>query len=267
MAQRLIIPKTKKSQKPHLAEKKLSTEKRAISPEKQVRLDNMLIDAAAQGRTKRVERLLKVGADLNAMFDSDAPVLMYAVANGHAQACALLIGKGADVNIRSNSSSKTPLMSAAWNGYAKICKLLLENGADIAAKDRDGYTALHNAAICAHTKVCAMIIRKCAESGGDVNRLIAAKDRRGRTALHEAAIHGHTKTCVFLVNEYAKAGGKARELVAMADYAGDTAKYFAALNGHKEITQLFKVTPLLYDTLGVEASDSFLAQFRECVSS
>ena len=40
----------------------------------------------------------------------------------------------------------TPLLEAAYRGNTDIAELLLSHGANLAAKDSDGFTALHKAA-------------------------------------------------------------------------------------------------------------------------
>src|SRR5258707_8057433 len=53
----------------------------------------------------------------------------------------LLLGRGADVNMRTRSGS-TPLHRASWAGALEIVRLLLEYGADVGAVHGEGKTAL-----------------------------------------------------------------------------------------------------------------------------
>lgn len=146
MAQRLGKNLMKKAaDQPALTKQKLSTEKRIISPEKQKQLNNMLLDAAEKGKPKRVERLLQVGADVNAKFEEGYvkgwTALMWAAANGKKDTCAFLIEKGADVNLKveeKDYKGGTALMWAAASGHPKTCAFLIEKGADANAKFEEG---------------------------------------------------------------------------------------------------------------------------------
>jgi hypothetical protein len=114
-----------------LRRKKLESEAgKRIFSEWQGRLNASFMEAANEGRTKRVERLLKVGADINANDRWRETALMHAVCSGHIETCKLLLEYGADLEA-TDVSSYTALMLAAGWGRTKICELLLENGADI----------------------------------------------------------------------------------------------------------------------------------------
>ncbi len=75
--------------------------------------------------------------------------------------------------------------------------MLLEKmeGADVAAKDGDGRTALHWAAMNGHKDVVALLLDRM--EGVDV----AAKDEYGRTALHCAAREGHKDVVALLLEK------------------------------------------------------------------
>ena len=94
MAQRLSKLKSENPTKQlSLTKQKLSTEKRVLSPEKQKQLNGMLIEAANKGKIKRVERLLKIGANINAKDNLGRSALIKAAKEGHTETCALLIEK------------------------------------------------------------------------------------------------------------------------------------------------------------------------------
>jgi ankyrin repeat protein len=60
-----------------------------------------------------------------------------------------------------------------------IVELLLERGANTNAKDENGSTALHEAALSGHVAVVLLLLEK----GADID----TRNGRGETALHEAA--------------------------------------------------------------------------------
>ncbi len=78
----------------------MPSEKPPLSEEKQKQLNGMLLDAAENGKTKRAERLLKVGASIEAKDNDGWTPLMWAAWNGRTPTCALLLSKGADVNAK-----------------------------------------------------------------------------------------------------------------------------------------------------------------------
>lgn len=67
--------------------------------------------------------------------------LMYAAQAGYAEACSLLLSKGASVNAEDEDGLK-PLHFAASSGCPQTCSVLLQRGADAAALDDEGFTAL-----------------------------------------------------------------------------------------------------------------------------
>jgi len=69
---------------------------------------NELLDAARAGKTRRVEELLKNGADLEARDPDGRTALMLAAQNGRTAAVQLLLAKGADAEARDVHG---------WNAY------------------------------------------------------------------------------------------------------------------------------------------------------
>jgi ankyrin repeat protein len=127
--------------------------------------------------------------------------LMWAAAEGNADAMRLLIEAGADVNARSSiiawerqrteeprdkwlpPGGLTPLLFAARDGRVASTKVLLDAGADPNIVDPDRHTPLILALMNGHVDVAAALIR----GGADVNM----EDKVGQTALY-AAVDLHT---------------------------------------------------------------------------
>uniref|UniRef100_A0A668ATC1 Fibronectin type III and ankyrin repeat domains 1 n=1 Tax=Myripristis murdjan TaxID=586833 RepID=A0A668ATC1_9TELE len=68
------------------------------------------------------------------------PLMRVSAVTGNANVASILLGAGADINVR-DRDGKTPLMIAVLNNHEDLVKLLLENGADRHVKNEFGFTA------------------------------------------------------------------------------------------------------------------------------
>ena len=127
---------------------------------------------------------------LEAGADPDGPRDMYwgppfhtaARVTQHPEVIALLVGAGADVDVR-NWRGMTPLHSAAErNSHAGVLAALLEAGADPNGRDLDGITPLHMAATNSDNE---QIVTALVQAGADIN----ARGPLGLTPLHMAWSH------------------------------------------------------------------------------
>jgi ankyrin repeat protein len=103
----------------------------------QIKRDNALIRAAADGDAERVQRAIKSGAQVNSRYiDADAfmgsdtsgySALMRASTDGHAQVVEFLIAHNADVT--AEQKGRTALYFAAAGGHQQVAKMLVKAGA------------------------------------------------------------------------------------------------------------------------------------------
>jgi ankyrin repeat protein len=84
--------------------------------------------AAGAGKVNTMETLISLGADVDALSDSEATPLHQAVLQHHPEAVKLLIRSNADLNSQ-NKSGYTPLDYATANGWADLAELLQTAGA------------------------------------------------------------------------------------------------------------------------------------------
>jgi ankyrin repeat protein len=129
--------------------------------EKMNNIDQELIDAVVENNLPEIGRLLRAGADVNAIDDDDY---------------------------------ETALYKASWNGHVQVVKDLLEHGADMEAEDDCGLTALHRACIPGHLVVVNELLSPKDSNGTTTTILgkrtksrvganIEAKDTDGDTPL------------------------------------------------------------------------------------
>ncbi|MFH1116261.1 MAG: ankyrin repeat domain-containing protein [Pseudomonadota bacterium] len=117
-----------------------------------------LVYAASAGETSTADLLLRHGARVDARRGGDTgrTALMEAAARGRLETVKLLIGKGADLEVRL-PNGWTALSVAADEGRSRAAALLLKSGAGADAKDRDGKTPMDIAKERGHTGVVEVL--------------------------------------------------------------------------------------------------------------
>jgi hypothetical protein len=145
-----------------------------------------LNDVPAARRVLRKQRL-----DVNTADDAGVPPINYALRACGASATELadlLIAAGADVNGRGTDGFATlPLMDAATLGRPDLVERLLRAGADVGASHRNGWTALHSAAMCDDRETVAVLLAAgadpdAADDEGDTPLTVAVKNKCAGTA-------------------------------------------------------------------------------------
>jgi ankyrin repeat protein len=105
-----------------------------------------LTRASRWGKVNVVKALISCGVNVNAKGLDGTP-LYWAIEGTKKddfEIAEILISAGADVNLDSYDTKRTPMMEAARSGYIKIVEFLLSNGANVNAKDHNGNTPLHH---------------------------------------------------------------------------------------------------------------------------
>ena len=140
--------------------------------------------AAKKGDIKKVEALLKKGADANEVKMPGLSPLHEAVFNSApVEIIRLLIDHGADVNKTSCGDGwasrchcGTPLHMAACKGNVNVMKLLLERGAEIDSLGMWGHTPLVQAAQGGHIASAKLLVEKGADIDLAKGYLISKQD-------------------------------------------------------------------------------------------
>jgi ankyrin repeat protein len=112
----------------------------------------MTLVSSAVGDVATLKVLLVAGADPN-LVDGATHLyaLHYVAMQGRIDETALLVGAGADVNIKDSLYGKSPLHYAmdchAQRGAQEVVQFLIDNGANVNATDNNGMTPLQYAKI------------------------------------------------------------------------------------------------------------------------
>jgi ankyrin repeat protein len=166
----------------------------AIPPDDEGPSDSPLIDALARRDQVRAQKLLDAGASPNGKDRFGSTPLGTAIALHLPDLAALLVARGADVNL-SEGGDTSPLMAAAWYCDLRVAKFLLEHGAIVGHVSQDGDTALESAAEhCENGEMVKLLV----VFGSHVN----ATDKLGDTPLIHAAFNGNEAA----VRELVRAG-------------------------------------------------------------
>ena len=161
--------------------------------------DQELIRAAEMGSLSTVQRLLDLGARVEATDQTGRTALVAAAYGNRLAVAEALIDAGADVNAEDATQQSAFLISTSEVGDdPRLLELTLANGADVDAKDGYNGTGLIRAA----DRGYVSIVRRLLETELDVDHV----NRLGWTALLEAVILGggdaaHTEVVRVLVEE------------------------------------------------------------------
>ena len=128
--------------------------------------------------------------------------LVAALHNRHFDIAELLFQRGADVDIISHYTNRTPLHAALVDGLVDIAEWLLSHGADAMSQLDGREIPLHLAAKNGKCQVVRMLLKH----GVTVN----TKNKDSRTSLHEASEAGQVKTVRLLLQH--GADSEARDL-------------------------------------------------------
>lgn len=152
--------------------------------------------AAAKGNVYGARRLVKMGADVNAVDDRGWTTLHFlANESGSVIVANMLVNAGVKVDSVTQPGegqrASTPLGFAAALGHSHLAQFLIENGANVNAKNEREEAPLHRAANFNHAAVITVLLDNAAD--------IEARDSLGGTALHVAAGMGHVESVEVLL--------------------------------------------------------------------
>ena len=145
-------------------------------------MDTMLLTGAKENDVKSVKMALAGRAIINARGADNQTALMMAAARGSREIVALLLEKGAGLEIKDLNGETALLKAVSGSFNMETVNLLLARGADVNAKDSKGVTVLMKSAMNACSKdMLKVLLEKGAE--------IKAKDDSGNTILMLVAMY------------------------------------------------------------------------------
>lgn len=113
-------------------------------------------EMAVQKGLPGLERILSLAATSAPPADPDA-ALLAAARSGDADAAALAIRAGAELEVRDAEYQRTPLMEAVLADHVDVAQLLVAMGADPGVRDAQGRTALDNANRLGFTEIARIL--------------------------------------------------------------------------------------------------------------
>ena len=185
-------------------------------------LDVDLFNAVLSGNSNRVKMLLGKGANINVKNKDSISALQIASYMGNLNIVKILMDYDADINAKDNSYGETALDFAVQNSHAKVVEALLRNGADINSIGKNGTTALIFAADKGDIEIVKILLKYGAETN--------VKSVKGQVALIMAAGKGH----VDIVEKLLESGAN----VNIKGYKDTSALYQAALSGHVKVVEI-----------------------------
>lgn len=143
-----------------------------------------LFEAAALGKVDRLRELLDTGESANTFAPDGMTPLGLACFFGQPEAARLLLSRGADVNAASQNPMKVaPIHAAVAGKNAEVIDLILSSNPDVNARQQQGWTAIHSAAM--HGDLA--LLEKLLARGADP----MVKNDDGKTPLDLAREKGH----------------------------------------------------------------------------
>jgi uncharacterized protein len=198
-----------------------------------------LHQAAYSDDLETVARLVREGADVNAVNRYGVTPLSLACTNGNSTMVALLLKAGANPN-GTLPGGETALMTASRAGNVEVVRLLLQSGAAVDAKEeKRGQTALMWAAAEGHVAV----IEELLKAGADFRMRLST----GYSPLLFAVREGRSDVVRLLLSKGAdvnetietqQASGPRPASGAGVPRPGNSALHLAVVNGHFELAAM-----------------------------
>ena len=185
-----------------------------------------MLDAAARGDAKKLERLIGAGAPLDPLDGAGQTPLLLAVQGNHVAAAEVLIKAGSGINTQA-SNMDTPWLLAGALGRTDMLRLMIPRGPNLSIRNRFGGNALIPACERAHVESVKLLLT----TRIDVNHI----NNLGWTCLLEIVILGDGGARHIEVAKLVLAAGADANI---ADKDGVSPLAHARRKGQREIARL-----------------------------
>ncbi|KXT12433.1 hypothetical protein AC579_701 [Pseudocercospora musae] len=179
---------------------------------KAAKQNQSLLEAAAEGQTRRLRRLIELGADAEHADSEGMTALHHAALSGFEDTVEALLDRDVNINARSGTYG-TPLCVASIKRRENIVRILLQHRASADAPGACLGSALHAVCASGDVKIAELLLK--AGLGVNTRRTVqwsvvsdlklygTLTDRQYKFAdcqpLHVAARHGHKELAMYLV--------------------------------------------------------------------
>jgi uncharacterized protein len=103
-----------------------------LNEEQTRKIVGLAMDLAREGNTSELAEFLDHGLPVDAADDGNNTLLMLAAYHGHDETVGMLLGRGANPDIR-NARDQSPIAGALFKGEDAVVTRLLAAGADLDA--------------------------------------------------------------------------------------------------------------------------------------
>lgn len=210
-----------------------------------------------------IKTLLENGANVNAQDDTGYTSTHYLAIESSVEMLRLLMSYKADLSLK-NNQGEIPLFDAARGGNFEVMRLLLDHGLDIDSTGSDGSTPFHLA--CRHNVLKTM--KFIAENGANVNAL----DNMGYTPTMRLLIHHNVHLSLEILEKALGFLLKYTDTQVTSPRAGNILSCLENNPAWKMILRHFAKLQALYVSLSqsildvISKSKEFREYFEECLN-
>ena len=187
--------------------------------------NSIMSASVGTGDCNTVRWLIEQGVDVNHCDKKGFTAVHIAAKQGNLDVLKLLKESGANIHVEDNEGSYSVLLAAIGTGDCNTVRWLIEQGVDVNHCDKNGFTAVHIAAMQGNLDVVKLL----KESGANIH----VEDNEGSYSVMLAAIGtGDCNTVRWLIEQGVD--------VNHCDKNGFTAVHIAAKQGNLDVLKLLK---------------------------
>ena len=196
-----------------------------IHVQSEIGLNSIMSAAIGTGDCDTVRWLIEKGVHVNHCDKNGLTAVLYAAQQGHLDVLKLLKERGTNIHVQSEMGSNSIMSAAIGTGDCDTVRWLIEKGVDVNHCDKNGFTAVLNAAQQGNLDVLKLL----KERGANIH----VQSEMGRNSIMSAATGtGDCDTVRWLIEKGVD--------VNHCDKNGLTAVHYAAQKGNLDVLKLLK---------------------------